>query len=185
MKKNIFLLLLVLYTLKIFSQERKVTVSKSNFDIQVGFLGLWFNNEFKITNKLSFKTELGLESSVFGGKLYNGTNFVMLPVVTFEPRLYYNLDKRKQKERIIKNNSGNYFSLKNSYTSNLFIISSIENIIVNEQITIIPSWGMRRSIYKKIFFETGFGVGFKHLFQLNKKNNKAILDIHLRIGYTF
>ncbi len=44
----------------------------------------------------------------------------MTPVITAEPRWYYNLNKRVSKSKNIEGNSGNFISLKTSYHPDWF-----------------------------------------------------------------
>ncbi len=165
--------------------SQKASVEKSIFGIQTGFLGVWLHNESKLNDSFVLRTELGLDAGINGS--YERTIFALTPVITFEPRWYYNLDKRQQKSRRIDGNSGNFLSVKTSYNPNWFTISNHDNIVVLDGISIIPTWGIKRNIGKYINYETGIGMGYYYGF---KNKNYSVngsgglaLNLHLRIGF--
>jgi hypothetical protein len=113
----------------------------------------------------------------------------MTPVITLEPRLYYNLNKRVKKSRRIDGNSGNFISLKTSYHPDWFVISNTENVSVISSISIIPTWGIRRNIGKHFTYETGIGIGYRYAYAKQagflENESEGTVNIHLRIGYRF
>lgn len=185
MKKIIFTLsLMVLYVLS--SQAQDASVEKSLFGAQAGFFGVWAYNESRLSNELTLRTELGLDLTVFNNFFISGTRTLWTPVINLEPRWYYNLNKRKEKGRSIANNNGNFLSLKFSYNPDLFVISSEDNIFVPNQISIVPTWGIRRSIGKHFTYETGFGLGYSRVLDnVLGDRNATVANLHLRIGFDF
>lgn len=189
MKKIIITALCFINSLA-FGQENsneKASVEKSIFGIQTGLLGIWIHNESRLSNQFALKSELGLDSGFFA----NSTEFkfLMTPVLTLEPRWYYNLENRAAKNKNIQKNSGNFIALKTSYNPDLFTISNADNLRVIDQLSIIPKWGIKRTYSDHLTFETGIGIGQVFYFgkssdYLAKKSDVA-LDLHLRIGYTF
>lgn len=171
------------------SQNQNISVEKSTYGIQIGVLGIWAHNETKLGDKIALRSELGLDSRIFDGSFYPKTGYVLTPVITLEPRWYYNLEKRVSKSKNISGNSGNFVSLKTSYTPDWFVISNYGNLRVINQISVIPTWGLRRDIGKNFNYETGIGLGFRHYFAKSagylKDENEAALNLHLRIGYRF
>jgi len=159
MKKITFTLILCGLTL--IANSQNASVEKSTYGIQTGFLGIWVNNETKLSNQIALRSEIGFDSGIWGGDFYEGTGFLMTPVITLEPRLYYNLNKRVSKSRRIDGNSGNFISLKTSYHPDWFVISNKENVSVVSDISIIPTWGIRRNIGKHFTYETGIGIGYR------------------------
>jgi hypothetical protein len=173
------------------SNAQEVSVEKSIFGIHTGFVGLWFNNEFRLSNKFTFRSEIGLELGAVDGGSSDNDDLIYLvaPVVSAEPRWYYNLEKRNTKGKNITKNSGNTVSLKINYFPDSFLITNYDNVNVVNQLSFIPKWGIRRVYGKHFTFETGFGVGPTIYFGKNADNvtNKqdVYVDIHLRAGYTF
>jgi len=187
MKK--FLLTLTLCGLTLIAKSQNASVEESTFGIQTGFLGVWVHNETKLSNSIALRTELGFDSGIWGGDFYSKTGFLMTPVITAEPRWYYNLNKRENKSRRIDGNSGNFISLKTSYHPDWFVISNTDNVSVISDISIIPTWGIRRNIGKHFTYETGFGIGYRYYFSKSagylENEGEVDVNLHLRIGYRF
>lgn len=189
MFQKLFVFLLISISLNCVAQD--VSVEKSIFGIQTGLVGVWVNNEFKLSNQFTFRSEIGLELGAIRNSS-NGiekTTYVMAPVVSVEPRWYYNLEKRNAKGKNIKNNSGNLFSIKANYNPDLFLITNNKNLNVVNQLAIVPEWGIRRVYGKHFSFETGFGLGPILYFGKDSENvtkkEDVYVDLHLRIGYSF
>ena len=187
MKKIAFTLILCGLTL--IAKSQNVSVEKSTYGIQTGFLGIWVNNEIKLSNQIALRSEIGFDSGIWGGDFYEGTGFLLTPVITLEPRLYYNLNKRVSKSRRIDGNSGNFISLKTSYHPDWFVISNKDNVSVISDISIIPTWGIRRNIGKHFTYETGIGIGYRYVFAKQagflENESEVAVNLHLRIGYRF
>ena len=168
---------------------QSASVEKSTFGIQTGYLGIWGYNEAKLTNKIVLRSEIGFDSGIWGGDFYDKTGFLLTPVLTLEPRWYYNLEKRKNNSKRIDGNSGNFISLKTSYHPDWFVISNYDNINIVSDISIIPTWGIRRNIGNHFNYETGIGLGYRYIFAKQagylQNESEVALNIHLRIGYKF
>jgi len=186
---KLFSLTLILFGLSSISKAQNASVEKSTYGIQIGFIGIWAHNEVKLLNTLVLRSELGFESESFGGGYYPEKGFFMSPVLTLEPKWYYNLNKRSAKSRRISGNSGNFISLKSSYNPNLFPIYSYQYRSVVNQISFIPTWGIRRNLGEHFIYETGLGLGYRHVFRNSRRlvenENEVLFDLHLRIGYQF
>jgi hypothetical protein len=180
---------LTLCGISLIAKSQNASVEKSVFGIQTGFLGIWVNNESKLSNQIALRSELGFDAGIWGGDYYDGTGFLLAPVIKLEPRWYYNLNKRESKSRRIDGNSGNFVSLSTSYHPDWFVISNYENITVVGNITIIPTWGIRRNIGSHFTYETGIGIGYIYYFAKNagysENEGEVALNLHLRIGYRF
>ena len=103
------------------------------------FLGVCHYNETKLSNSVALRAELGFDSAIWGGSYYKRTRFLLTPVLTLEPRWYYNLYKRVEKLKIIDVNRGNFFSLKTSYHPDWFVISNNEDQKNVSDISIVPT----------------------------------------------
>ncbi len=155
---------------------------KTFFQVQTGLLGTWIGAEFPVTKNFILRAETGFDAGFFGGISTDGNGFVLAPVLTIEPRYYYNFETRAEKGKQIRNNSGNFFGIKTSYHPDWFVISDVAGVTINQQLTVIPKWGIRRNIGKTNFnYELGFGIGRR--FYRNESETAA--DLHIRIGYTF
>src|SRR5690606_7369286 len=171
------------------AKSQTTSVEKSTFGIQTGFLGIWVHNESKLSNQIALRSELGFDSGIWGGDFYDKTGFLLTPVITLEPRWYYNLNKRESKSKRVDGNSGNFISLKTSYHPDWFEISNYDNISIVSDISIIPTWGIRRNIGKHFNYETGIGIGYRYIFAKQagylENESEAAINLHLRIGYKF
>jgi hypothetical protein len=187
MKRLLLTIILCCFTL--IAKSQNASVEKSIYGIQTGVLGVWFHNELKLSKQIALRSELGLDSGVFKESFNDGVGFLMTPVITLEPRWYYNLDKRVSKSRNIAGNSGNFFSIKTSYNPDWFIISYYSNLRIVNQISIIPTWGIKRNIGNHFTYETGIGIGFRYYFSKStgymENEERETLNLHLRIGYRF
>lgn len=187
MRKIGVLIILVVMVHSLKAQE--ASVEKTVYGIQTGFLGIWVHNESRLTNTIALRSEIGFDSGLWGGTYYDYTGFLIAPVLALEPRFYYNIKTRQAKGKNISNNSGNFISLKTSYHPDWFVISNYDNISIISDISIIPTWGIRRNIGKSFNFETGIGLGYRYVFAKSagylENESELALNLHLRIGYTF
>jgi hypothetical protein len=197
--RKIVLFVLLGLSLKVRAQE--VSVEKSIFGIQTGFgvtTGIWLNNESKLSNSIVFRSAIGLENDLTVGDHYKGSGFILQPVVTIEPRYYYNLEKRNSKGRNTAGNSGNYLSIKTSYHPDWFVINLDENVTKTADLAVVPTWGLKRQIGSHFFYETALGIGYRmvHLkanyYNGNAQNvdgaqnrNQYVPYLHLGVGYHF
>ena len=183
------LLTLMLSSFYLSGYAQEASVEKSVFGVETGFLGLWVNNEARLSNQFTLRSEIGLNAGIIGRGSNESTSFLLTPEITVEPRFYYNLDKREANGKDISGNAGNFFSLKTSYSPDWFAISNTEGINPASHFSIIPTWGIRRNIGNHFYFETGIGVGYRHYFGENAVNlelkDKIALNLHLRFGYKF
>ncbi|WP_111708482.1 hypothetical protein [Lutibacter citreus] len=187
MNKILVTLTICLFTLIVKSQN--TSVEKSIFGVQTGFLGIWVHNESKLSNQFALRSEVGFDTGVFENNIYDKAGFILVPTITLEPRWYYNLKKRENKSKRIDGNSGNFIALKTTYHPDWFIISNEDNINFISDISIIPTWGIRRNIGNHLNFETGFGIGYVHYFEEHNfiliDDSDVTINLHLRIGYRF
>ncbi|MDT0684950.1 hypothetical protein [Autumnicola psychrophila] len=187
MKK--FLLTLTLCGLAFIAKSQNASVEESTYGIQTGVLGIWVHNEAKLSNQIALRSEIGFDSGIFGGMFYEDIGFLMAPVITLEPRWYYNLDKRISKSRNIAGNSGNFVSLKTSYNTDWFVISNYDHINIINQVSIVPTWGIKRNLGRHFTYEAGFGLGYRYSFAKSagyrENEGEAAVNLHLRIGYRF
>lgn len=187
MKKYFFCLFIIITLVQANSQNARV--ESSIYGIQTGFFGIWVHGEYGLTDSMTLRTEIGFDSGLWGGSYYEKTGFLLTPVITAEPRWYYNLNKRERKSKRIDGNTGNFIALKSSFHPDWFVISNYDNLQVLSDISFVPTWGIRRAIGQHFTFETGIGLGYHYVFakQAGYRDNygEADLNLHLRIGYRF
>jgi len=187
MKKK--LLLLALLGLSKLTNAQEAKVEKSVFGIQTGVLGLWVHNESRLADKFVLRTELGFDAGIWANSFYDQTGFLMAPVFVVEPKYYYNMAKRLEKGRSVSDNAANYLSIKTSYHPDWFVVSNYDNINVISDISVIPSWGIRRNLGKHFNYELGLGLGVRYIFAKQAGYLKDEIDLasntSFKIGYKF
>ncbi|PIV16300.1 MAG: hypothetical protein COS42_10730 [Flavobacteriales bacterium CG03_land_8_20_14_0_80_35_15] len=183
MKKITLLSIIMFLSCFIMTSQDRVSVEKSIFGVQTGTLGIWVYNESRLSNTIALRSEIGFDTGIRGG-FYRKTIFVLAPEITAEPRFYYNLEKRSKNGRNISKNSSNFLALKLNYRPELFVISSVAGVSVLESFSIIPKWGIKRTVGKHFTYELGLGIGY--IYYLNYINQGEVTaDLHIRFGYTF
>ncbi len=187
MKKLFFAL--TLCGLTFIAKSQHASVEQSTYGIQTGAIGIWVHREVKLSGQIALRAEVGMDAGFWGGSFYPETGYLMTPGITLEPRWYYNLNKRISKSKNISGNSGNFLTIQTSYHPNWFVISNYDNVEVADQISIIPTWGIKRNIGNHFTYETGFGIGYRYIFAKSvgyfENEGEAALNLHLRIGYRF
>jgi hypothetical protein len=177
------------FLITFFTNAQNASVEKSTYGIQTGLLGIWAHREVKLTNQIALRQEIGMDAGFWGASFYPKNGYLMTPVITFQPRWYYNLNKRISKSRNILGNSGNFLSVKTSYNGNWFVISNYDNIQIADQISIIPTWGLKRNNGNHFTYETGIGIGYRYIFAKSvgylENQSETALNLHLRLGYRF
>ena len=167
-------------------KAQNASVEESLYGIQTGLLGIWGYNELKLADQFSFRSEIGLDGGLWGPSIDDSFNYLLIPVITLEPRWYYNIKKRSEKGKRTWNNGANFLSLETTLYPDLFVISNKSNISVANQIYFIPKWGIKRNIGKHFGFETGIGIGYGTTFNNGDYNSsETIIKLHLKIGYNF
>jgi hypothetical protein len=174
-------------TYSIYSQN---TLEKSFNTIEAGILGVSLTNESKLNNFFTIKSSLTLGATLWFDRDNDKLKPALLPILSIMPKYYYNLERRKNKNKKIKFNSANYVGLELNYVPSWFVISSSEQeLSVIDHISIIPKYGFRRNISNSNFnYELNFGVGyFNYLNNYLKKedNHRIIPNLEFKIGYSF
>ncbi len=169
-------------TLKIsYSQN----IEKSITGVQFGLFGLELYNESRIGEKFVLRSQLALNSMAFwGGDFYRKSGYAIAPSINLQPKYYYNINKRSRKGKNIKNNSANYISMQTIYIPNWFVISNNDNIKISNQISLIPTFGIRRNFGGNFNYEFKIGYGYNFLLEKNIIGSGTI-DLGFKIGYDF
>ncbi|TDO95618.1 DUF3575 domain-containing protein [Flavobacterium sp. 245] len=160
MKKNYFLLALLIGVTSIYAQdEASVSVEKNQFKINMLFPGFVYEHGFSEKNTLYSEVALGVGYQY--NSYHNDGNVFISPLITEQFRHYYNLEKRAAKGKRTAFNSGNYIAANAMY--------NFESISTNDEygsyvpsFTLAALWGLQRT-YKGKFnleFSVGPGVNF-------------------------
>ncbi|WP_370391393.1 hypothetical protein [uncultured Winogradskyella sp.] len=184
---TIFVGLLLVWSLK--SQAQDISVEKSTFGIQTGFLGVWVHNESRLTNRIALRSEFGLDAAISSNSFVGTRVFIMVPAITLEPRWYYNLGRRVSKSKRIDGNTGNFISLKITYHPDIVVGNLPANANLISDVSIIPTYGVRRNVGKHFTYEVGFGIGYVDYFLeenvFGVEDDGVGVNLHLRLGYRF
>lgn len=176
-------------------------VDQSISGIQIGYLGIWVNNESKLAKNWALRSEIGYEAPFLATIAFDTKDLdfypdqypLFLPVFTLEPRWYYNSAKRQGNSKNTFHNSGNYASLAARYYPEVLAYSPRGINEVDGGLFIVLSWGMRRNIDYHWNIEIGLGVGID-LTEISRTETAnggtedfedLLFNIHLRIGYKF
>src|SRR5690606_34308494 len=99
MIKRILLIITLFFTFSL-STEAQETVEKSVSGVQVGFLGAWVHHEARLADQFALRTEIGLDASGFiSNPFTEAARYAFVPEFTIEPRYYYNISKRAEKQK--------------------------------------------------------------------------------------
>jgi hypothetical protein len=184
---TIFLGLLLILSFK--SQAQDISVEKSTYGIQTGFLGIWVHNESRLTNRIALRSEFGLDAAISSNSFVGTRVFIMVPAITLEPRWYYNLGRRVSKSKRIDGNTGNFISLKITYHPDIVVGNLPPNANLISDVSIIPTYGVRRNVGKHFTYEVGFGIGYVDYFLeenvFGVEDDGVGVNLHLRLGYRF
>ena len=193
MKKNLLIVACCLWALAAQSQETtapETTVEKSLTGVQMSLLGLSIHQESRLKAHSTVRKEFGL----IGGAVttVNAANkeqshLVLVPVLRVAPRWYYNLEKRASESKKVTGNSGNFLSCNIRYIPSWFLISGVGGLKIADQVSIIPTWGIRRSLRGRFAFEAGLGLGYSYNFGkqsgFREDESGVAFETRLRIGY--
>lgn len=175
----------VFSVLSLLGNAQNSDVEKNITGIQIGLFGLDLYNETKIANKTTLRAEASLFPAIWGGDLYGKTGFAFYPALTLQPKYYYNIPKRAENGKNIKNNSANYFGLQVRYIPDWFVISNDKNVSLSNQINFIPTYGFRRNFAENFNYEFKAGLGYGTTFGNDYNTSGAVLDLSIKIGYDF
>ena len=178
MKKFTLLIIFYLVYFISFSQKssKKVSVEKSILSIQTGYFGTWINHELKLHKKIALRTEVGTEYRLKFAIKQSFDSLKNQVSIFLEPKYYFNLVKRESKNKNIKNNAGNYISLRTNFN----ILNNLENGDVYFH-NLTPTFGIRRNITSHFNLELSFGYGISY------SNSLILIEAmpSFRFGYTF
>ena len=157
------------------------TVEMDILNVQAGLLAFFVSYETKLGKETSLRLETGLDNAWSGG--FSGEEITVIsPLLNIAPMWYYNLPKRASQGKSVAGNSGDFLALRSVYYPSWFTG-------IRPQLTILPTWGMRRRFWDNFHYELGFAAGYRHRFygddSLTTRPGKAVWQLHLRLGYGF
>ena len=189
MLKFHFTSLLALFVFSLFAQE--ASVEKSLSSLQFNLNTLHFVQEIGLSQSSTLRLEAGIASRtrwVIGNNEDGERSyFTLRPLVSVAGRHYYNLEKRVESGRSIRNNSGNFVSLTAEYRPDLFLFTTDDSLVASEQINTKLLWGLRRQLGEHFDFEFTAGVRFRvrdFRFPTVRNFSQGIVT-NWRFGYRF
>ena len=176
MKKFNSILFILFSVASLNAQKEIKSVEKSILSIQTGYFGTWINHELKLHKKFALRTEFGTEYRLKFAIKQSFDSLKNQVSIFLEPKYYFNLKKRESKNKNIKNNAGNYISLRTNFN----ILNNLENGEIYFH-TLTPTFGIRRNITSHFNLEFSCGYGLSYL------NNMLISEAmsSMRVGYVF
>lgn len=196
-KQLVTMALLVICCSHLNAQSEKdslnVSLEQSIFGIQLGMFGIESGllegniyNESRLSKNWSLRSQIALSGDYSFTERFT---YELNPKISIEPRYYYNLFRRKKRNKDITNNAGNYFGFKMNYLPYWFNITNKkdnERLLRNNQaFSIMPTYGFRRNIGKHFDFEFNVGLGAKYDNIHPKKRWNLDIDLNFKIGYRF
>lgn len=101
-----------IFSISLFNYQAQKISTNSVFGIQAGLFWANVYYESSFTEDLVLSGEVDLAAGIWGGDLYNKTGFALSPEFVVSPKLYYNITKRGNETKNVKNNSANYLSAR-------------------------------------------------------------------------
>lgn len=149
-----------------------------NINFKIGVLGSWLAYEKPLGESFLLDAEFGY----LGGILND--EFIFTSTIELEPRYYYNLNKRIQKNKNTKNNSANYLALQMSYIPDFLTATTKNNsnIDVLRTFSAIPTYGLRRNISGGLNFDFEIGIGY---LWAKDFNNEVTANLLIGLSYVF
>jgi len=184
----IIIMLAISFTAKAQQSEDRITqgeVTKSLYGIQIGVLGIYVHNEFKLGATASLKLEGGLGFRGRHSSSLGRSELFVLPEFSAEARHYYNFDRRLKKEKSIRKNSGNFISLFVNTRTDREFSNVVESSTSHQEYGIYSRWGIKRTYGKHFTLETAIGPGVSRTKEGNTTFWQSDISGMFRIGYTF
>ena len=175
MKRLSIISIFIFLTILSYSQNDKV---QNVHSLKATFIGLSYSYEQSISQKSTVNFEFMIAGG-FGSSFIGGDYWLIAPIMRVEPRYYYNYLKRVAKGKKIINNSANYLSLSADYQ---FGTSIGDNAHALRAFSIIPKWGLKRTIGNHFVFEFAAGIG---AYTSEIETWKPTLGLDLKFGYSF
>ncbi len=173
-------ILTVLFLCIIFNAQSQESKHVENiFSIKAGAIGAWISYEKAFDAKFTVNSEIGYEGGMLKGT-DDKIDYVFTTILSVEPRYYYNLNKRQAKGKNTNKNSANYLGAELLYVPDIFSATNRNNVYINKALSIIPKYGLRRSITNKLIFEFAFGVGYSWI---ENSQNGLTATMDLRINF--
>lgn len=178
-KYKLFVMIVLLLSFTIQAQE--TSSKKTLWNVQVGIMGIWLNNEIQLSEKFVLRNEAGVEminwSISHNFLVYGDTKAVIPFVLTTEPKFYFARQGAKEAW---------FLSLKTSYHPPFLLFSNNKY----SDISVVPTIIARTKLGKHFTVEMGGGIGYQYIFNHRdldpfESGSDWAFNAVLRIGYKF
>lgn len=183
----LLLILFVLPPLKTVSQE-KGNPDPPIWGVQIGNAGIWAYQEIDLSKSTSWRNEVGFDTGAHGYNMQYLSGLTITPTIAIEPRWYYDIRNKGKNSFEAVHNSSNFLLLRVTFNPDWKIISNEEGRSVASNVSVIPTWGIRRMLTEKMNFEAGIGMGYSYTVKSDFSNpdrHTGIVNVHLRLGMDF
>jgi hypothetical protein len=170
-----FIAVFVICSGSLLAQNDKTVRSHS---IKGPLIGLSYSYEIPIALQSTLNFELMINGG-FGSGMFRESYWLIAPVIRVEPRYYYNLTRRFEKEKKTLNNSANYLALAVDYQPG---ISIGKNATATRYLQIVPKYGLKRTIGRHFIFEFAAGLG---AYVVESSDWDSVISLDLKLGYAF
>lgn len=173
----------ICFTLNSFSQNNNIV--KVNELIKLKFPLAEIEWEKPVSNKTVIYLNGGIGGGLATGMNSSGNNYfkwMLAPYTTVGYRNYYNISKRYQQGKNIQNNAANFFAVDLKATFPAIATSKGVHKTEGLFLSLVPNWGMQRSLSRNFNFEwfVGAGAGLN----LGQEQFKTIY-FQPRLGFAF
>ncbi|HTE02428.1 MAG TPA: hypothetical protein VK668_24230 [Mucilaginibacter sp.] len=164
MKKIFYLLLACLFIISVNARAQDTTsyLKAGQLKANLNYLGGSLSYEAKISqsNTLYFDAGIGL-GVTYQSTFYTNTGttyyqYAWRTALAAEFRHYYHFKYRSDNGKDIANNSSNFFALHSNYIFKP--LSSSGNADHSSVVSLMPAWGIQRTIGKNFSFELELGL---------------------------
>ena len=179
MKKILLAILLSILGFNANAQQNKGDNLDNFGKIELGFHGLSFAYELPITNKFVWENAVGAGMGMSADN--NSATYSLdvvrpVPFIKSKLKFVYNINKRIEKEKNIRNNAGNYIALQTKYS-----FGRANHNTNNRSMLTELHWGIQRNLGGNFLFNTHVGLGY--LGDFNSNNGAVSPTIGVSFGY--
>ncbi len=160
------------------------------FEANIKLFSANISYEKKISDEFFIRASLGYDAKYyFNNNIFTGETkdfYILQPVLSVQPRYYYNLKKRESKNLKTTNNSANFLAFDIAYKSSLGNISN-EDVHYYDSFAFSPIWSIRRNISdSKFVYEAGVGLSLSYYLKSNTNQRTDLSPkFNVGIGYVF
>ncbi|MFD2585991.1 hypothetical protein ACFSQJ_03565 [Croceitalea marina] len=154
MKTKFFLITLLIASLSFAQATKNVEESL----IKVNFINPGIEYEWGFAKNQTFDVSAALQFGARGGS-DRGFDWALIPAFNASYKYFYNLNRRKEKGKRIRGNSGNFIALNNTTFLNETIIGNL-NVTGGYFGQLGPVYGIQRTYSKGFNFSLKMGFGY-------------------------